>query len=141
MINAHEILHTSLEEALSIIYCCQNVASIFYGILQLGIYQQNLIIVPSCFVLKYANNIIKTENKGDGIDNYIFYEYIWKPEEDKLYQDYLQTQDCLNMYNQFMSSVINMSDNQHICKTLPTLQGLSMLTLTSIAVFTWCIRH
>ena len=53
MMNTPEIVHTSLEEAkaLSIIYYCQNVVLTCYGI------------------LKYVNNIIKTENKGDVIDN------------------------------------------------------------------------
>ena len=40
MMNAPEILHTSLEEAkaLSIIYYCQNVVSTCYGILKLDNY-------------------------------------------------------------------------------------------------------
>ena len=36
---------------------------------------------PLLFSLKYVNIIIKTENKGDVIDNHIFYKYIWKPEK------------------------------------------------------------
>ena len=87
MINAPEILHTSLEEAktLSIIYYCQNVVSTCYGI---------------------SND---------------FYKIIWKPKKEKLCQDICKTQDCLYMYNQFMSSVIDLSDNQHLCTSLYNL--------------------
>ena len=76
---------------------------------------------PLLFSLKYVNNIIKTENKGDAIDNQIFYKYFWKHEKEKLCQDFCKTQDCLYMYNQFMSSVIDLSDNQHLCKSLYNL--------------------
>ena len=67
------------------------------------------------------NIIIKSENKGDVIDNHIFYKYIWKPEKEKLCQDFFKTQDWLYIYTQFMSSVIDLSDNQHLCKSLYNL--------------------
>ena len=76
---------------------------------------------PLLFSLKYVNNIIETENNGDVIDNHIFYKYIRKPEKEKLCQDFCKTQDCLYMYNQFMSSVIDLSDNQYLCKSLYNL--------------------
>ena len=43
---------------------------------------------PLLFSLKYVNNIINTKNKEDVIDNHVFYKYIWKPEKEKLCQDF-----------------------------------------------------
>ena len=73
---------------------------------------------PLLFSLKHTKNIIIAENKGDVIDNHIFYKYIWQPEKKKLCQDFLKTQDCLYIYDQFISSVIDLSDNEHLCKSL-----------------------